>query len=295
MAFFDFDRGIQTLLIAGALASTTACGGSTSLDGATDPAREDRVDLVDTFPEAVDPAVDVLDGPVTCPDPDTWEVSIAEQDVTWPEMTLRVTLDLDEELIAESDPVFTVEKKSIVDVRPVSAGVYDVDYRWEGPLEHEYWDWDQFEVSWRVRCVDDFGSYERTITRSRILCVDGGWIWIAWGSDPDSCMVVDCVPDTMPTVDAGDDRPAVLARGVLQTRLRDSPLPDGSVRLSIETAGPAAPSASHTWIAQAGKLSANGRNATWTPPAEPGAYAVQVVTRSAAALTIDVYRKIVKP
>jgi hypothetical protein len=314
MAFFDFDRRIQTLLIAGALASLSACGGSTSLDGGTDTrvdGADERIDWVvdpapdmidppaDTGPDAVDPAPDMLDGPLLCPDPDTWGVSIANEAVAWPIMTIRVTLDIAPEYIHESDPVFTAEKKDIVDVRMVSANQYDVDYRWEGALEHEYWDWDRFNVSWRVRCTDDFGSYESTVTDSQILCVDGGWLWFAWGSDPDSCMVVDCVPDTMDTgtVENGSPtpgQPPALPRGALQTSLRAFPANGGAIRLEVAASGPASGSASFSWTASAGKLSALGSSALWLPPREPGVHTVQVTTSSGNALSVNVYRKITK-
>jgi hypothetical protein len=78
MAFFDFDKKVQTLLIAGSLVSMTACGcGSNAVDpvpdviDAVDPA-PDMIDLSDpagdvpdedAFPEVVDPAPDVIDPP----------------------------------------------------------------------------------------------------------------------------------------------------------------------------------------------------------------------------------------
>ncbi len=308
MAFFDFDRRIQTLLIAGAMASLTACGGSTHLDGATDTTGDGRPDAADATADApmdvadddfgpVDPAPDVLDGSEVCPDPATWQVSLAQEDTTWPVMTLRVTLNVEDGFIHESEPLFSAEKKTIVDTRMVAANTYEIDYRWDGALEHEYWDWDRLNVSWRVVCNDEFGSHERTLTQSQILCVDGAYLWFAWGTEPDSCMVVDCVPDTMsPDDDAPLDRSAAtpLQRGVLQTRLRAFPDGGGTVKLVASATGTAAAAASHSWIASGGTLVADGESALWTPPSSPGVHTVQVTTTSGSALSVDVYRKIVE-
>ena len=302
MAFFDFDRRIQTLLIAGAMASMTACGGSTHLDGTTDTTHDGRPDAADTtsdgVPDAVDPAPDVLDGSAVCPDPATWQVSITQDDTSWPIMTLRVELNVEDGFIHESEPVFTVEKKSIVDTRLVAANTYEIDYRWEGALEHGYWDWDRLDVSWRVVCNDEFGSHERTLVQEQILCVDGGYLWLAWGGDPDSCMVVDCVPDTMNpagddgTVTTGDAEP--LERGVLRTRLRAFPDGDGAIRLVAAASGTAASAATYSWVASGGDLVIDGARARWTPPGSPGAHTVQVVTTAGSALSVDVYRKVVE-
>ncbi|MBW2262333.1 MAG: hypothetical protein JRG91_10205 [Deltaproteobacteria bacterium] len=49
MAFFDFDQKVQALIIAGAMASMTACGGQNAVDPAPD------------IFEVVDPAPDVID------------------------------------------------------------------------------------------------------------------------------------------------------------------------------------------------------------------------------------------
>ncbi len=305
MAFFDFDRRIQTLLIAGAMASLTACGGSTHLDGAADTTGDGRPDAVDAAADTpldvadddfgpVDPAPDVLDGSAVCPDPDTWQISLVQEATTWPIMTLRISLNVDDAFIHDSEPLFSVEKKSIVDTRMVTASTYDIDYRWEGALEHEYWDWDRLNVSWRVVCSDEFGSHERTLMQSQILCVDGGYLWFAWGSDPDSCMVVDCVPDSMdPGETTATSSEAPLERGVLHTRLRAFPNGEGTVKLVAAATGTAAPAASHAWIASGGELITDGERALWTPPSSPGVHTVQVTTTSGNALSVDVYRKIV--
>ena len=305
MAFFDFDRRIQTLLIAGAMASLTACGGSTHLDGATDTTGEGVPDAVDTatdptsdgVPDAVDPAPDMLDGSDVCPDPDTWQVSMSQDDTTWPVMTVRIALNIEDPFIHESEPVFTVEKKSIVDTRMVAANTYEIDYRWDGPLEHEWWDWDRLNVSWRIVCGDEFGNYERTLVQSQILCVDGGYLWFAWGTEPDSCMVVDCVPDTMSpdeTARAASVDSTPLERGVLHTRLRAFPDGEARVKLVAVATGKAAGAATHTWLASGGELAIDGAIALWTPPTTPGVHTVQVTTTSGSALSVDIHRRIVE-
>lgn len=304
MAFFDFDRRIQTLLIAGAVASLTACGGTTHLDGATDMTGEDLPDATDAPVDVsdddfggVDPAPDVLDGSAVCPDPDTWQVSLTQESTSWPIMTLRVALNVDVAFIHESEPVFSVEKKTIVDTRMVAENTYEIDYRWDGALEHEYWDWDRLDISWRIVCDDEFGSHERTLAQSQILCVDGAYLWFAWGSEPDTCMVVDCVPDTMEpgeTAPPSSDGSTPLERGVLRTRLRAFPSGSGNVKLVAVATGTAAGTATHAWVASSGELDIDADRAIWTPPSTPGVHTVQVTTTSGSALSVDVYRKIVE-
>jgi hypothetical protein len=212
-------------------------------------------------------------------------------------MTLRVALNVDVAFIHESEPVFSVEKKTIVDTRMVAENTYEIDYRWDGALEHEYWDWDRLDISWRIVCDDAFGSHERTLVQSQILCVDGAYLWFAWGSEPDSCMVVDCVPDTMEpgeTAPPSPDGSTPLERGVLVTRLRAFPDVEGRVKLVAVATGTAAGTATHDWIASSGELDVDEDRAIWTPPTTPGVHTVQVTTRSGSALSVDVYRKIVE-
>jgi len=309
MAFFDFDRKIQTLLIAGALASLPACSSKFEIDGATDGTPDvspDQIEVVDPPPdmldppmdtrpdevEVVDPVVDVLDDGGLCPDPAGWGMDIVEASSTYPRATLRVTLNIGPEYVDLSDPTFTVDKKTITDVRPISTVEYEVDYMWEGPLT-TWWDWDRLNVSWHVRCDDSSGIHERTLTASQYICVDEYNIWLGLGSTPEeACMVVDCVPDTM-TTDA-QAATSTLARGLLQTKIHASPQADGTVRLGVIASGPGSASATCSWTASAGTLEADGARARWLPPAEPGVYTVQVTTRSGKALSINVYRVTVK-
>jgi len=73
MAFFDFDKKVQAVLIVGALATMNACGcGSEAVDpapdifyDAVDPA-PDVIDMTGDVPDGVDPAPDVID---MTPDP----------------------------------------------------------------------------------------------------------------------------------------------------------------------------------------------------------------------------------
>jgi len=78
MAFFDFDKKVQAVLIVGALATMNACGcGSEAVDpapdifyDAVDPA-PDVIDMTGDVPDGVDPAPDVID---MTPDPEDEDV-----------------------------------------------------------------------------------------------------------------------------------------------------------------------------------------------------------------------------
>jgi hypothetical protein len=318
MAFFDCDHRIQTLLIACALASSTACGSTTDISGGSD-ARSDADVTVDTGgdtsfdtpldtwngPEIVDPPPDVLDPDVhgVCPDPETWSVHAEEAGWDYPEMTLRVRLDVPVEFIDESTPEFTVEKKSIDAVREISPDVYEVDYRWFGPLEHTWWDWDRFDVSWRVRCVDAAGVHERLVSTRHVICIGEGYMWLSSDTDPElACMVVDCVPESMghgsardgapsPSADASPaDVPEILPRGALDARVVSTGVTGGAVGLKARASGFLAEGAAFEWRASSGRLEVEGDTATWHPPSAPGVHTVQVVARAGAALSVAVYR-----
>jgi hypothetical protein len=188
-------------------------------------------------------------------------------------------------------PEFTVEKKDIIDVRRISDREYEVDYQWSGPIDPAGWDWDRINVSWRLRCDDSSGSHDRTLTQSQVLCVDGAWLWIAWGSEPDACMVVDCVPDSLQESDSG--KSPVLPRGVLQTGLHALEASDGTIHLSLTSM--ANQPATHSWIASGGHLESTSDRAVWSPPADPGVHTVQVTTTAGKALSVNVYRYTRKP
>jgi hypothetical protein len=107
MAFFDFDRRIQTLLIAGAIATVGGCScGSQAVDPAidifeaVDPA-VDIIDMTDTdedipgeeiFPDAVDPAPDVIDMTEDDPDEDDDPPDDAVEASLSPHGFIRTTL-----------------------------------------------------------------------------------------------------------------------------------------------------------------------------------------------------------
>ena len=85
MAFFEFDRKVQAMLIAGAMASMTGCGcGSQAVDPAPDIFHEavdpapDVIDMPTDVPDAVDPAPDVID---MTPDPEEDVDEDVEEDV----------------------------------------------------------------------------------------------------------------------------------------------------------------------------------------------------------------------
>lgn len=321
MAFFDFDRKLQTILIAASIASATACGGTTGLSGDTDADTDATTDTVvdtsadtvsdtgfDTWhpPDVVDPPPDMLDPDAhgVCPDTDTWAVTIGEQSVDFPNMTLRVTLNVPEEFIDDSSPEFTVEKRFIDDVRQVALNEYDIDYRWSGPLEYYWWDWDRLNVSWRVACYDASGTHEATVTQQRVICINEGYLYLGWDSDPESsCMVVDCVPDSMEEHSAPSDEhsmkldsiptdvPDGLPRGALSTRIVAVPSSDGTIRLSAHSGGALATHAGYTWSATSGQLdTSTGDTVVWHPPQTPGLHAVQVISTAGDALSIDVFK-----
>lgn len=309
MAFFDIDRRIQILLIAGALA-TGACGGQVALDGNTDAEEDtypdwvvdpapDVIDMADThMPDPVDPAPDVIDPPLDasfCPDPSEWSTRVNLEGSAWPSATLRATINVPPEFVHLSEPTFTVEKKSVEATR-VNDTEYELTYTWSGPLEHDWWDYDLLDVSWRVLCTDEAGDHERVLTQQRIICVDGYGVWMGWGDDPDTaCMVVDCVPDSMGAVEKdADAAKPVMQRGVLRTKLTRSPTGDGAFLLVVQPSGPAAGEAAHSWSASGGDLEFDGGMAHWRPPEEPGVYTIQVTTTAGSALSVDVFRFVVE-
>ena len=312
MAFFDFDRKIQTLLIAGALASLAGCGGTTSFDGSTDapdeaddPAWEgvdpppDAFDTLDTGVDTldawedtghIDPPVDALDPDMhgVCPDPATWAVLVSDHAVAWPVGTFRIALNILPEFVDDGTFGVTALKKSVTDIRAISPGEYEIDYQWSGPLEHSWWDWDRLDVTWNVVCVDAYGTHERSLAIQQILCVTDGSMWVGWGSTGEECMVVDCVPDTMeaPSQPTGQPMP----RGVLKTDVVATRAPDGTVRLRVVARGAAAKGATHEWKASGGEIHPDGDTAAWHPPITPGIHAVQVVSRSGDAMSVEVYK-----
>ncbi len=314
MAFFDFDRKVQTLIIAGAIATASACGGTTDIQGesdgdtGTDTAMDTAMDTgfdTDAWPEMVDPPPDMLDPDAhgICPDPATWQVSVSTHEVTWPTMLVRVLLNVPPEFIDESFPEFSVEKKSIDEVREISRGEYELVYRWSGPIEYGWWDWDRISVTWRVLCADVAGSHERVLTTQQIICVSEGYMYMGWGSDPESaCMVVDCVPDSMgyhsapiDTSPSGvDSRPAdipdALPKGALVTRIVAVPASAGAIHLTARSTGSLSAWAEHAWTVTAGRIEADGASAVWYPPVTPGLHVAQVTTTCGPAVSIDVFK-----
>lgn len=304
MAFFDFDRKIQTIIIASTIATASACGGGESLSGDTG-IHPDTVD-VDTDWGHGDPPPDAFEVPDTrpepgpeCPNPGEWEVSIDEHSMDGYVLTLRIRLNVPPEFLHESEPVFTVEKKTIEAVRSVSANEYEIDYRWSGPLEYYWWDWDRLNVSWHAACFDEYGAHSRVVEARTVICVGEGYIYLGWDDDPEmACAVVDCIPDPYEarndvSPDDGSDGPTLLPRGILKTKIQAAPAPGGGVRLRARTSGTAG-GASFEWSASAGTLDTSGGNALWHPPPEPGVHTVQVTVISGAALVIEAYRHNVK-
>jgi hypothetical protein len=301
MAFFDIDRRIQTLIIAGALASMSACSGGVSLDGAADTAGPDHVDDpphidVDPLPDVLDPDLSP-DPPEACPEPSGWEMEVTEGTLAWPSLTLRVSVNLHESFIGDATVDFTAERMSVDEVRRISDSVYEIDYRWIGPVD-PWGSWDRLRLSWHIVCHDDEGTHERTLEEQRILCISPGMIWLSWSSDPDDCMMVDPPPPPpdgwSAEIDGDTGGPGAIApllpKGVLRAGLRSTLLPDGSLRLRVEPRGSASAMASYTWTASGGLLESSGREALWFPPVDRGVHVVQVLSRSGPALSVDVLR-----
>jgi hypothetical protein len=307
MAFFDFDRRVQTFLIAGALASLTSCGGSVSLDGATDPSDasgDPPLIDVDPLPDVLDPDIVDPTGEGVCPEPATWELDIEEAGGTWPILTLRVSVNVPVEHIGDSSVEFSAEKKRIDAVRLVADNVYEIDYIWEGPVE-TWGDWDRVTARWNIACYDDAGTHERTLEDSWVVCVMDGTMWLNRDDDPDSCFMVDppppppsegrgaWMPSTEPPSQGLAGLPPVLRRGALRSSIHAAREADGTLALRVETGGPAAGSATHEWTVSAGSIEQHGDRATWVPPCMPGVHSVQVLSRSGEALCIEVLRIVV--
>ena len=296
MAFFDFDRRIQTILIAGALAAAPACGTTESLQGETD-ARSDTRDVYEVEEPHIDPPPDAFEVPgPACPDPDSWAVTMNEHDIDHPELRLRVFLNLDASFVHDSSVEFSAEKKEIVDVIRVSPTEYEIAYRWTGPLGYYFWDWDRIHVSWDVTCSDDAGTYTRTLTDLTTICVGEGYMYLGHDDDPDvSCTVDDCLPDAFEakkeTLEEGD---GLLTRGLVRTSLLAVPGKDGIVNLRTRTTGPLAADARFEWTASGGTIAPRGKEAVWHPPAEPGVHTIQVAVRSGTSMSIEAYRHVVK-
>jgi len=308
MAFFDLDRAVQTLLIAGAIATATSCGGTVNIHGDSDGSVDSHVEVVDPLPDVLDtspdhpdmgdPPPDVLDPDLldaethgVCPDPVDWGLEVVEVVGGFPGMTLRVDLSVPPEFIDLSEPEFSVEKKTIVDTREVAANSWEIDYLWEGPIE-PWGDWDRLDVTWRVRCDDDAGGAERVLEISRIVCVMEGYMWLGWGEDPGECMVVDPAPESMGS-GSGPDGPgpgSLLDRTALAAKIAATPVEGGLVGLHAIVRGEASDGAGCEWSASGGWLLDDGEDALWIPPAGSGVHTVQVVARRGSALAIDVFR-----
>ncbi len=300
MAFFDIDRRIQTLIIAGALASMGACSGGVSLDGAADgpvPDGDDPPHIdVDPVPDVLDPDMTVDPGD-TCPDPAGWAMEVTEGTLAWPVLTLRVSVNLHESFIGDATVDFTAERMTIDAVRRISDAAYEIDYRWEGPVD-PWGSWDRLRLSWHIACYDDAGVHERALVEERILCISPSMIWLSWSSDPDDCMMVDPPPPPpdgwSADLDGDTGGPGAIApllpKGVLRSGLHSALQADGSLRLWVEPSGAAASTASFGWTASGGLIEASGRHAVWFPPRDRGVHVVQVLTRSGPALSVDVLR-----
>jgi hypothetical protein len=281
MAFFDFDRRVQTFLIAGALASAGGCGGSVDIDGATDATVHDTVDAHEAD----------ADVPATCPEPGTWAVEISEDAVAWPTMTLRVSIDVPEEYLDESMPVFTVERKSVESVTRISDTEYEVVYLWEGPVE-SWGDWDRLHVEWTVACVDAEGRHGRVLEAEQLICVMEGGMWLGLGTEPMDCMMVDPAPYRLEEWREPEEieapSPAV-PPGRLETRLESWKGQAGAIRLLVRPSCPPG-EATFEWSASAGTIRASGPLAVWYPPAGGSVHVVQVATRTPGAVSVDAFR-----